>query len=333
MANILSRPMFKLGGKPNADGVGITSGLNRRQYDGGTNPYLSEMEEMLPGMLEKGRTAGMISTPELALMASNVLGQGGNISEMVQNMSNVVLPRALDYQKMQASMPFKKFEALGTMADLKTKSQAANKRLLPREKEAMLEELIVWKTDKQNPDGTWMDPDDHLIFQAKMKIISGTGYLTDQEASAEALKILSRDPEYMENPSSQRSKDKEKRLFDILTGKTRLGSAQGGRVGRAYGNPDPMMTETVAEDIQTPGVNEEMVATETMQVPQQPNPAQDPYIMLRARLPKEITDDVVRLIAYNQEAFKDFAAIETQQDVIDFNQTYGVELVVPALTV
>ena len=70
-----------------------------------------------------------------------------------------------------------------------------------------------------------------------------------------------------------------------------------------------------------------------MQAPQQPNPAQDPYIILRARLPKEITDDVVRLIAYNQEAFKDFAAIETQQDVIDFNQTYGVELVVPALTV
>ena len=89
MANILSRPMFKLGGKPNADGVGITSGLNRGNYHQGGDS-LSKMQEMLPGMLEKAKTAGMISTPELALMASNVLGQGGNISEMVQNMSNIV---------------------------------------------------------------------------------------------------------------------------------------------------------------------------------------------------------------------------------------------------
>ena len=54
------------------------------------------------------------------------------------------------------------------------------------------------------------------------------------------------------------------------------------------------------------------------------------YEELRARLPREITDDVVRLIATNPEAFKDFAAIETQEDVIDFNATYGVELVLPA---
>ena len=33
--NPLTRPMFRLGGKPSADGVGITSGLNRRHYQGG----------------------------------------------------------------------------------------------------------------------------------------------------------------------------------------------------------------------------------------------------------------------------------------------------------
>ena len=56
---------------------------------------------------------------------------------------------------------------------------------------------------------------------------------------------------------------------------------------------------------------------------------EDPYRLLRARLPQEITDDVVRLIAYNEEAFKDFAEIESQSDVIDFNRKYGVELVLP----
>jgi len=56
---------------------------------------------------------------------------------------------------------------------------------------------------------------------------------------------------------------------------------------------------------------------------------EDPYRLLRARLPQEITDDVVRLIAYNPEAFKDFAEIKSQSDVIDFNRKYGVELVLP----
>ena len=32
MPNILKRPMFKLGGTPNSDGVGITSGMQRKNY-------------------------------------------------------------------------------------------------------------------------------------------------------------------------------------------------------------------------------------------------------------------------------------------------------------
>ena len=51
---------------------------------------------------------------------------------------------------------------------------------------------------------------------------------------------------------------------------------------------------------------------------------------LRARLPKEIGDDIVRLIAASPEAFEDFAVIQTQQDVDLFNQKYNVELVLPA---
>ena len=56
---------------------------------------------------------------------------------------------------------------------------------------------------------------------------------------------------------------------------------------------------------------------------------EDMYAALRRRLPPEITDDVVRLIAYNQEAFADFANISDQSDVESFNQKYNVELVLP----
>jgi hypothetical protein len=55
---------------------------------------------------------------------------------------------------------------------------------------------------------------------------------------------------------------------------------------------------------------------------------QDPYQILRRRLPPEVSDDVVRLIAYNKEAFQDFANIQTQDDVTMFNDKWGVQLVV-----
>ena len=51
---------------------------------------------------------------------------------------------------------------------------------------------------------------------------------------------------------------------------------------------------------------------------------------LRARLPSTITDDIVRLIANSAEAMEDFATIQTQQDINNFNEKYGVELVLPA---
>ena len=51
---------------------------------------------------------------------------------------------------------------------------------------------------------------------------------------------------------------------------------------------------------------------------------------LRARLPKEIGDDIVRLISTSPEALEDFATIQTQQDVNNFNMKYSVELILPA---
>ena len=62
------------------------------------------------------------------------------------------------------------------------------------------------------------------------------------------------------------------------------------------------------------------------------NVAEEPKIdfaTLRARLPKEISDDVIRVIASSPEALEDFASISTQQDVDLFNQKYSVNLVLP----
>ena len=69
--------------------------------------------------------------------------------------------------------------------------------------------------------------------------------------------------------------------------------------------------------------------TET--APVSPTQTQDlTYDELRARLPREITNDVVTLISTSKSALlTDFANIQTQQDVDNFNQTYNVNLVLP----
>jgi hypothetical protein len=120
------------------------------------------------------------------------------------------------------------------------------------------------------------------------------------------------------------------------------GNAMGGkptdRRGYNLGMGPAMDQQTdmsMTENIQTPGGDMSMTENVDMTqmgqqagMPSQTTPSDDPFVLLRARLPKEISDDVVRLIAYNPEAFADFADIETQDDVMAFNKKYGVELVV-----
>ena len=54
------------------------------------------------------------------------------------------------------------------------------------------------------------------------------------------------------------------------------------------------------------------------------------YEELRARLPQDVSDEVVRLLANSPEALEDFAVIQTEQDIKNFNKKYGVNLVLPA---
>ena len=50
---------------------------------------------------------------------------------------------------------------------------------------------------------------------------------------------------------------------------------------------------------------------------------------LRARLPREVTDQVVRLLATSEAALLDFANIDTEQDIAIFNQKYNADLQLP----
>ena len=165
-------------------------------------------------------------------------------------------------------------------------------------------------------------------------VISGGSYQTVQRRTSDLRKGLQKQ---IENGTISR-----KQAEDIITNfeKTQLSifeerenDAEGGRVGYQQGTPNPMVMPQPKpqEAMQDRQLDTLMDAAPALEDPNQAKSMgeKDMYNALRRRLPKEISDDVVRLIAYNQEAFADFANISDQSDVESFNQKYNVELVLP----
>ena len=97
------------------------------------------------------------------------------------------------------------------------------------------------------------------------------------------------------------------------------GLAEGGRAGYNVGGMTMQGEKPSAEEAVTQQQMDSMSKDED----------KIDYATLRARLPAQITDDIVRLIAASPEALEDFATIATQQDVDLFNQKYNVNLVLP----
>ena len=95
--------------------------------------------------------------------------------------------------------------------------------------------------------------------------------------------------------------------------------ATGGRVGYQLGNSvmpgQPMQAQAAGPTDQGPAPEDMAGIT---------------YEELRARLPQEVSDDIVRLLANSAEALEDFAMIQTEQDINTFNKKYGVTLVLPS---
>ncbi len=97
-------------------------------------------------------------------------------------------------------------------------------------------------------------------------------------------------------------------------------------------NTRPGMNEEIAADaarrreLNPQGRAEGGTMTEA---PQAPKNSPLTFEELRARLPREVTDQVVRLLATSESALLDFANIDTEQDIAIFNQKYNADLQLP----
>jgi len=110
----------------------------------------------------------------------------------------------------------------------------------------------------------------------------------------------------------------EQMMISGATLENRELDANGGRVGYAVGGQ--VTKETLAPE-EVAAVSSELNNNEV--------PILMNYSQLRSRLPEFVEDEIVSLIAHSPNAFKDFAIINNQADVEDFNNRYDVRLQLP----
>ena len=108
----------------------------------------------------------------------------------------------------------------------------------------------------------------------------------------------------------------EARALTIESLKERFFFKKGGRAEYSVGSEKAVGSEPLMESI---------VETE-----KDTGSVQDlSFTELRARLPNEISNDIVQLLARSKKALLDFANIQTTEDISNFNKQYDVNLTLP----
>jgi hypothetical protein len=217
---------------------------------------------------------------------------------------------------------------IGAQADI-LGSETGGKTYRDLEIARQLEQIIpkIYEIEARVADGTATDDD---VMQLDILKTQKNNYTKSNPVTEGAVQIFIKSSAgqtlfdsiteelFESNPTNYESENDPKLYIDAIERvKKILGQfSGGGRAGYANGE---MVEEQVTE-------------TETMA----PGPMGDAsnnlisYDQLRARLPAEITDDIVELMTNSAEALEDFAMISTQSDVDQFNRKYSVNLVLPA---
>ena len=338
MNRTLRRPMFRMGG---STGTGITSGLDqpRKQYSNGTDPYDRAMKttERFRSDMDKFRGEKSPFAPSafpgfLTSFGLNLLSETprGNIFQTAAT---------------AAKEPFQTFQAatLANQQDERDRTEDMFGTALASEYDLEAQRIKNQNTDEKT--------------FAKQQAANAVTALYDNQIGAIKNKIeqldQATDPNYLDKVNNfnnqiktieQRKTDDVKAIylsqdtmeefqrkailkllqnndpediapyfpnFSELMGGITLpeAKADGGRIGYKMGTPEPMMP-TVAEAPKSE--------------------VQDlSYTELRARLPQEISNEIVMLLANSKQALLDFANIQTGEDVASFNQQYDVNLTLP----
>ena len=361
MNRVLKRPMFRMGGAAE----GITSGLDRKPLANGTDPYDRAMKTTERFMTDMDKFRG--ETPAFAPSAfPGFLTQFGLnlLSTPPQgNIFQTAATAAKDpFQTFQAATLKRQQDevdrrddifgtALASEYDLEAQKIKNLKEGADGRKTAEVEADLIKNAQTKIFEARDILKDDNATDDQKKKanqtikinqnilqkelgvpieysVIISSPELFDPEMTAIVENYndsqLKKMEEYAKNNpdvDEMTIKDMfplmvdasvEARMLTIETLRERFGFASGGRAGFKLGT-EPKMMESVAEQKKETGEVQDLSYTE-----------------LRARLPQEISNDIVMLIANSKQALLDFANIQTTEDIASFNQQYDVNLSMPS---
>ena len=342
MNRILRRPMFRTGGSAE----GLTSGLQPRKgyYGTGNASDQRVLQDVLPGMTigqMRDLSKELSYRPQKNNLRDFMIGFGLDIAARPPSGSifSTAAAAAKDpFDRYTASKQEADAAQYATESDMFKTMLGAQADILSAEKgEGMAGKTEQWKfeqvpklintiseieavpveertteqqnqldtakinlgrLEKEDPFVGWFlqsDQSDKLFKKVKTELITADQQSEEPKYSGEE------DPQLWEDTYVE---------FRIRV--KRMGKAEGGRVGYQMGGD--VMTAAGTMD---QGAAPEDTAGVT-------------YEELRARLPQEVGDDIVRLLANSAEALEDFAMIQTEQDINTFNKKYGVNLVLPS---
>ena len=344
MTRVLKRPMFRLGGPANE---GITSGLAPRQgYETGKGVWESTPRELRDRPIgELYEAAGKFKPKSSGDLSRFLIDFGLDIASATPSgsiLSTAAQSAKGPYERYQKTKAARAQSAAESQSDLfgqlfKGAIGGDDKTYAHRDRAAMVRENMdkqfnvydqLENLDKEAPDYT----------DQREKLLRSLRKLKEQVSSdefAEAqLKYWSDDrnsrkldgwilkelEKTLGEPFDENNVDhvnafnrrREEIMNDIKLGMSpTFDFATGGRVG--YQAAGSVMGDAIQS---APTMPEEL--------------GDISYEELRSRLPQEVSDEIIRLLANSAEALEDFATIQTEQDIANFNKKYGVNLVLPA---
>jgi len=351
MNRVLRRPMFRMGGA--ADG--ITSGLDRKPLANGTDPYdralktteratqdLAKFRQQQGGMMP-GALPGFLTSFGLNLLSQSPQGN------IFQTAATAAKEPFETFQAAQLADRERKADlaedifsgALASEYDIleAEKKGASDARKTPEIEAALIKEAqtnIFDARDILKKEG--ITPEERIAAERKIVLNQNVlqkelGVPAEYEAILSSQELFdSYKTSYVEKENNRRVKEyKDKNAnataeeiaenvtlinvdspeaadFTIDELNKRYGYATGGRVGLKLGSESmmPAVAEAPKEEVEDLS-----------------------YTQLRSRLPQEISNSIVQLLANSKQALLDFANIQTPEDIASFNQQYEVSLTLP----
>ena len=289
---------------------------------------------------------------EIALIAAKALGTEGSLKEKLDAAVNLALPVVRRRDKEDKALTLTAYKAFKEKEKATAKAAADAAKDTTGIKDLKFQADILKKSGGKYEDMTTEEVISTIIedkfkdsdAQTRIKILSSTNVAGEISERFDDLRdAKSAVDNYIKKKGDKLKEDDKKlallrktleqakvnyNLFakypefadvypTFVTAFANLGLKEGGRVNRALGSPD------TGEQIIT--TEAETIGAETAEKPV----LKLTFAELRNRLPQEITDDVVQLLANSEEALQDFAYIQTQNDVDSFNLKYGVNLIIP----